>query len=124
MMRLTLRIPVELHKKLRADAFKNEISINEILNNLIEEKYKEEILTMIAAEFATLNDIKVDEIQSYSDANVGAENLSPDTELKIIVCDGEIRVTRSDNPWNEPVDVVCGPLENWNYNNQIYGGKK
>jgi hypothetical protein len=78
-------------------------------------KINKEVLTMTATEFATLNDIEVDEIQSYSDANVGAENLSPDTELKIIVRDGEIRVTRSDNPWNEPVDVVCGPAENWTY---------
>jgi len=81
----------------------------------LKEADTEEIYTMTTAEFAELNGIEVDDIQTYSDANVGAENLAPDTELEIIVRNGEIRVTRSDNPWNDPVDVVYGPAENWTY---------
>lgn len=81
----------------------------------LKETDSEEIYVMTATEFAELNGIGIDDIQTYSDANVGAENLAPDTELEIIVRNGEIRVTRSDNPWNEPVDVVYGPAENWTY---------
>jgi hypothetical protein len=74
-----------------------------------------EIYTTTAAEFAALNNINVDEIKLYSDACVGAENLSPDTELTIVVLEGEIWASRSDNPWNEPVDVILGRTANWTY---------
>ena len=92
-----------------------EIDENELTVTYTEEPGMKEVLTMTAAEFATLNDIEVDEIKSYSDACTGAEDLNPDTELTAVVDAGKIRVTRSDNPWNEPVDVVCGPAENWTY---------
>lgn len=94
---------------LEYDSETGEYQLNDIMD------CREEIYVMTAAEFAALNDIEVDEIRTYSDANIGAENLAPNTELKIIVRDGEIRVTRSDNPWNDPVDVVYGPAENWTY---------
>lgn len=74
-----------------------------------------EIYTMTAAEFAALNDIEVNEIKFYSDAVTGAEDLNPDTELEIIVENGEVWATRSDNPWNEPVEVLVGPAKYWTY---------
>ena len=42
MKRFSLRLEDELHEKLRTESFKTERSINEIITELIEDKYKEE----------------------------------------------------------------------------------
>lgn len=70
---------------------------------------------MTAAEFAALNDIEVDQIQDFTDACVGAQELQPNTMLEIVVDDGEIRVFRHDNKWNDGIDVISGNAENWNW---------
>ena len=42
MKRFSLRLKKELHEKLRRESFETEVSINEIVTKLIEEKYKED----------------------------------------------------------------------------------
>lgn len=42
MKRLELRIPAKLHEKLRKESFETERSMNEIVNELLKNKYEEE----------------------------------------------------------------------------------
>lgn len=80
--------------------------------------------TFTAEEFAKLNDMDVEEIKDCSDSRPGAYCLDADTKLSVyLFSDGGIvvaRVLRSDNDWNDMVDVIVGKEKNWNYERDEY----
>ena len=70
-------------------------------------------IKMTAKEFAELNNINVSGIKDFTDACVGAKDLTDDIELEIVIDNGMLTARRYDNKWKDGIEVVHGLAKDW-----------
>ena len=72
-------------------------------------------IKMTAKEFAELNNIDISEIKDFTDACVGAKDLTDDIELEIVINNGMLTARRYDNKWKDGIEVVYGLAKDWGF---------